>query len=55
MISQDTFSISTEGRGTTEITHLVDELVSKSGIACGVCHVFIYRTHCETQLFFHVV
>lgn len=44
MVSQDTFTISTQGRATREITELVEGVVSNSGIDCGLCNVFTHHT-----------
>ena len=39
-----TFDVRTRGRGTTEITRQVDDAVRASGIADGLCTVFIHHT-----------
>ncbi|MGB8221057.1 MAG: secondary thiamine-phosphate synthase enzyme YjbQ [Polyangiales bacterium] len=39
-----TFAIATRGRGTTEITNQVQDAVAASGIADGLCTVFIHHT-----------
>jgi secondary thiamine-phosphate synthase enzyme len=39
-----TFTVSTRGRETREITELVEEIVSKSGVTRGLCHVFLHHT-----------
>jgi len=39
-----TLSIATRGRGTTEITNQVQDAVAASGIADGLCTVFIHHT-----------
>lgn len=39
-----TLEISTPGRGFTEITAQVDEIVSRAGIREGLCSVFILHT-----------
>lgn len=44
MIFQNTLNINTNGRSTREITAEVQELVTKSKIARGVCHLFIQHT-----------
>jgi len=41
---QDSIEITTHGRGTTEITHLLKELVSQTQIQVGVCHLFVQHT-----------
>jgi secondary thiamine-phosphate synthase enzyme len=39
-----TFTVSTRGRETREITELVEEIVDKSGVTRGLCHVFLHHT-----------
>jgi secondary thiamine-phosphate synthase enzyme len=39
-----TFTVSTRGRETREITELVQEIVDKSGVTRGLCHVFLHHT-----------
>jgi secondary thiamine-phosphate synthase enzyme len=43
-IYQHLLSVSTQGRGTYNITSKVDELIRQSGIKTGLCHVFIHHT-----------
>jgi secondary thiamine-phosphate synthase enzyme len=40
----DSFHVRTRGRGTTEITHDVQRIVQASGIASGLCTVFVHHT-----------
>jgi secondary thiamine-phosphate synthase enzyme len=49
MAFQDTFRMHTRGRGTTDITREVGEIVgrSRSVIAAGVAHVFVRHTSCS--------
>jgi secondary thiamine-phosphate synthase enzyme len=44
MFHAQTFTVSTRGRETREITELVEEIVSKSGVTRGLCHVFLHHT-----------
>ena len=37
-------TIETRGRGTHEITRQVQQVVEKSGIVQGLCHVFVHHT-----------
>ena len=37
-------SIETRGRGTHEITRQVQQVVERSGVVEGLCHVFIHHT-----------
>ncbi len=39
-----TFTVSTRGRGTTEVTRQVQDAVASSGISDGLCTVFIHHT-----------
>lgn len=41
---QDTLSIRTLGRGTTNITRAVQAVVDESGAGTGLCHVFLRHT-----------
>jgi secondary thiamine-phosphate synthase enzyme len=41
---QQTLTIETRGRGTTNITEKVRELVTASGVDTGTCHCFIQHT-----------
>jgi secondary thiamine-phosphate synthase enzyme len=38
------FTVQTRGRGTTEVTHQVQDAVAASGISEGLCTVFIHHT-----------
>ncbi|MCP3666648.1 MAG: YjbQ family protein [Gammaproteobacteria bacterium] len=44
MIEQHILEFSTSGRGTTEITREVTQLIGQSGITTGLCHIFIHHT-----------
>ena len=39
-----TMTVQTRGRGIVEITRQVDEAVAESGVASGLCTVFIHHT-----------
>ncbi|HCK77117.1 MAG TPA: secondary thiamine-phosphate synthase [Gammaproteobacteria bacterium] len=41
---QESLKVRTEGRGTLDITPLVAELVARSDVALGLCHIFITHT-----------
>lgn len=43
-IHQDTFTIRNNGRGTTEVTRQVSEVIASSGYRTGLCHVFCHHT-----------
>ena len=44
MIFQHTFQVKTQGRGTVNITPLLENLPARSGIENGICNIFIRHT-----------
>jgi len=44
MIHTDTIAVSTRGRGTYDITEAVQRVTAASGIARGLCTVFVHHT-----------
>ncbi|QEH36828.1 hypothetical protein OJF2_54130 [Aquisphaera giovannonii] len=44
MTHAETLKIQTRGRGTYEITSAVEEAVGRSGIARGLCNIFLMHT-----------
>ena len=44
MLKQTTFSVSTRGRGTYEISGEVERFVSRSDVRTGLCHIFVHHT-----------
>ncbi len=44
MIKQEEINITTEGRGTYDLSQQVQQVVKSSGINTGLCHVFIRHT-----------
>ena len=50
MIYQNSFTMRTTGRGTTEITGRIEQMVRQSGIATGLCNVFIQHTSASLVL-----
>jgi secondary thiamine-phosphate synthase enzyme len=44
MIAQQRLNVVTRGRGTYAVTRQIDEIVRKSGIRTGLCHVFVQHT-----------
>ena len=50
MAWQQSFDVRTRGRGTRDITAEVARLVSGSGIATGVAHVFVQHTSCSLMI-----
>jgi secondary thiamine-phosphate synthase enzyme len=50
MFEQQTITISTQGRGSIDITGKVAEVLRASGIARGLCHVFIHHTSASLMI-----
>ena len=50
MIVQNSFAVRTTGRGTTEITGRLEQLVRQSGVHTGLCNVFIQHTSASLVL-----
>lgn len=50
MIAQHELTIQTSGRGTYDISHEVQAFVGESGIAAGICQVFIRHTSASLML-----
>ena len=50
MIYQNSFTVRTTGRGTTDITGRIEQIVQQSGIGTGLCHVFIQHTSASLVL-----
>ncbi|MDP1734604.1 MAG: secondary thiamine-phosphate synthase enzyme YjbQ [Sulfuritalea sp.] len=50
MAYQQTIEIQTRGRGSTEITDQVAQLVSASGVDTGIAHVFVRHTSCSLMI-----
>jgi len=50
MIFQEQITIDTDGRGTIEITPVIQKLVLSSGIRTGICHIFIMHTSASLTL-----
>ncbi|HJO36273.1 MAG: secondary thiamine-phosphate synthase enzyme YjbQ [Pseudomonadota bacterium] len=44
MIRQHTLALTTDGRGSYEITGQIQPLVRQSGIGAGLCHLFVCHT-----------
>jgi secondary thiamine-phosphate synthase enzyme len=44
MVIQDTFEITTRGRGFEPLTSKIEELLARSRIQCGLCNVFTQHT-----------
>ena len=50
MIYQNSFTVRMTGRGTTEITGRIEQLVRQSGLRTGMCHVFLQHTSASLVL-----
>jgi len=50
LASQQTISVTTRGRGTTNITAEIAALVRAAGSVCGLAHVFVMHTSCSLIL-----
>ena len=50
MIGQETLSIRTRGRGTTEITAEIERVVRECRIGTGTCNVFLQHTSASLML-----
>jgi secondary thiamine-phosphate synthase enzyme len=50
LISQHELQVSTDGRGTYDISRDVQQLVRESGVRSGICHVFIRHTSASLML-----
>ncbi|HWE36166.1 MAG TPA: secondary thiamine-phosphate synthase enzyme YjbQ [Isosphaeraceae bacterium] len=44
MVHAESFTVSTRGRGTTEITEQIRRVVRASNVDRGLCHVFLHHT-----------
>lgn len=44
MILQESLTVTTDGRGTYDITRSVQQQVRASGVRIGLCHVFVHHT-----------
>jgi len=47
---QDRLAVDTPGRGFVEITRLVQAVVARSGVAEGLCTVFVQHTSCSLAI-----
>lgn len=47
---QDEFVITTEGRGTLDITRKIAKCVADAGVDAGLCHVFVQHTSASLML-----
>ena len=52
MISQDEIQVTTNGRGSYNVTKQVQDIVAGSGITTGLCHVFLSHTSASLMLLY---
>ncbi len=50
MIKQEEINISTQGRGTYDLSQQVQQAVRSSGVSTGFCHVFIRHTSASLRI-----
>lgn len=50
MYSQDEFQVTTNGRGSYNVTEQVQNIVAGSGVNVGLCHVFLSHTSASLML-----
>lgn len=50
MIVQQQIAVRTPGRGTTDLTHQVQDVVLSSGVSAGTCQVFVQHTSASLML-----
>jgi secondary thiamine-phosphate synthase enzyme len=50
MIRQQELHVATDGRGTYDLTQMVQAAVADSGISIGSCHVFVRHTSASLML-----
>jgi secondary thiamine-phosphate synthase enzyme len=50
LIVQRQIGVDTPGRGTTDVSHQVQAVVGDSGIATGICQVFVQHTSASLML-----
>ncbi len=50
MTFQESFQTRTGGRGTYDITRAVEQIITRSGIESGICHLFIHHTSASLVL-----
>jgi secondary thiamine-phosphate synthase enzyme len=50
MIYRNKIEVNTSGRGTTELTAEIADLLRQSGIAVGLCHLFVHHTSASLMI-----
>jgi secondary thiamine-phosphate synthase enzyme len=47
---QKKLTVTTQGRGSYEITHAVQQAIVASGVKQGLCHIFVHHTSASLML-----
>jgi len=50
VIRQEELSVSTDGRGTYDLSKEIQQVVAASGVTTGLCHVFVRHTSASLML-----
>ena len=50
MFAQDSLTVQTDGRGVYDLSQAVQRVVRQSGVATGLCHVFIRHTSASLMI-----
>ena len=50
MAHQEHLTVETRGRGSYDITHEVARVAKASGVAAGLCHIFVHHTSASLML-----
>jgi secondary thiamine-phosphate synthase enzyme len=50
VIRQEELSVSTDGRGTYDLSNEIQQVVAASGVTTGLCHVFVRHTSASLML-----
>jgi len=49
-MGSESITVATRGRGTVELTGEVQQVVARSGVVRGLCHVFVHHTSASLML-----
>lgn len=50
MTVQHSLTVTTDGRGSVEVTREIQDVVRNSGIDSGICHVFVHHTSASLMI-----
>ncbi len=50
MFEQTAVIVSTQGRGTYDVSHEIERFVAETGVRAGLCHVFVHHTSASLML-----